>query len=879
MPQGQIPFGTVTFLFTDIEGSTKLWELHPEQMRVSLARHDELLRQAIAGANGYIFKTIGDAFCAAFATAQDAVDAVVDAQKALGAESWAPETPLTVRMAIHTGAAESRDDDYFGPSVNRTARLLATGHGGQCLLSQTTTNLVRDFLPSGVALKDLGLHQLKDLARPEQVYQILHSDLAQDFPPIRSLSNQLNNLPQQLTSFIGRETETSDVHAMLQKARMVTLTGSGGTGKSRLSLQVAAETLERFPDGAWFVELAPLSDEALVARTIADVLHVKEQPGEPILTSIANSLRHKQLLLILDNCEHLLDPCAKIADHILRTCGQVVILATSREALGISGESAYRVPSLSLPDPKKAQTPTSLTHFAAVRLFVDRAEQSLSTFTVTNQNAPALASLCYHLDGIPLAIELAAARVRSLSVEEIDQKLDQRFRLLTGGSRTALPRQQTLRSLIDWSYDLLNEPEKQLLSRLSVFNGGWISGAAAQVCAGGSVEEWEVLDLITSLCDKSLVVSEQSLGSTRYRLLETVRQYSRDRLMESGEAATWQDHHLKHFTELAEEARPHLRGPEQATWLSRLESEHDNCRAALDWGLFGAGNKALALQLAACLWRFWLLRGHFSEGRHWLGEALAKDPGATPYVRARALNGAGVLAEQQTDFDAAHEYHRESLKVSTDLGDIWCTAMTLNNIGNVHATSGDLERANQFWAQALVLWRDLEALGKLGDQRGFAATLDNLGTTAHSKGEVDSARTYYEECLAIRRSLGNLSGVGYSLLNLAWLVLDQGDFAARHEYGVEGLKNFVEIGEPFGMVCAIEVLAWPSDPLRAARLWGFTGGLREDLGSPLNAIEVPVRTQRVAEARTTLGDESAFDQAWAEGRGFSTEKAVELALG
>lgn len=477
------PAGTLTFLFTDIEGSTKLWEADPEGMSTVLARHDALMRAAIEASNGAVFKTIGDAFCAAFATAPEALSAVLNAQLAIVEEPWPSEIPLRVRMSLHTGAVEQRDGDYFGPPLNRTARLLSTGHGGQVLLSQTTYELVRDSLPPDVSLRDLGSHRLKDLARPEQVYQLVHPKLPSTFSPIRSLSSYSNNLPQQLTSFIGREREIADLEELLSKTRLLTLTGSGGSGKSRLSLQVAADSLDDFPDGAWFVELASLSDPGLIPQTIASVLGLKEQSDRPMVQTITQSLKDKRLLLILDNCEHLLDTTAEIAEALIRQCLGVKILASSREALSIAGEQAYRVPSLSLPDPKQQQTPESLSQYESVRLFIDRALLSRADFQVTNRSAPALASICTRLDGIPLAIELAAARVRSLSLEEIDDRLGQRFRLLTGGSRTALPRQQTLRSLIDWSYDLLSDQEKLLLQRLSVFSGGWTLESAEAVCS------------------------------------------------------------------------------------------------------------------------------------------------------------------------------------------------------------------------------------------------------------------------------------------------------------------------------------------------------------------------------------------------------------
>ncbi len=639
------PAGTVTFLFTDIEGSTKLWEAQPAAMQAALARHDALLREAIENANGYVFKTVGDAFCAVFTTASEALDAVLAAQLALVSESWPEETPIKVRMALHTGAVESRDNDYFGQPINRVARLLSTAHGGQSLLSQTTYDLVRDYLPESVSLRDLGIHQLKDLARPEQVFQVLHPLLPADFPHIKSLSTHPNNLPQQITSFVGREKETKELKSLLESCRLVTLTGSGGTGKTRLSLQIAADVLERYPDGVWLVEFAPLTDSNLVVSTVASVLGLKEEVDKPLQRTLTEHLKNKHLLLILDNCEHLLTVCAKLADALLRTCPQVVILASSREGLGISGETTYRVPSLSLPDPKRPQTLASLSHYESVRLFIDRAVQVQVSFAVTNEMAPALASICHRLDGIPLAIELAAARVRSLSVEDINSKLDQRFRLLTGGSRTALPRQQTLRSLIDWSYDLLSEVEKALLCRLCVFAGGWTLESAEAVCAGDVVEDWEILDLLTSLYDKSLVVSEPSGSGTRYRLLETIRQYSRDHLLESGEEDIFRGRHLSHFLALGELAEPQMIGPDQVMWLDRLELEHDNLRTALEWSgdsSFG-GDSSSGLHLVGAISRFWEVRSYFSEGRDRLSRVLAAaGAGADVAIRAKALSWGGV---------------------------------------------------------------------------------------------------------------------------------------------------------------------------------------------------------------------------------------------
>lgn len=476
----------LTFLFTDIEGSTQLWERFPDAMPAALAKHDQLVRSAIEQNGGSVFKTVGDSFCAVFESASDAAHAVLQAQLALQAETWDDRFLIKARMALHTGEAHARDDDYFGNTLNRCARLLAVGHGGQILASSATETLLRDHLPEGATLKSLGSHRLKDLNQPEVIYQLVHAQLIEEFPTLRGLGSFPNNLPVQLTSFIGRERDIAEIKESLASKRLITLTGSGGVGKTRLTLQVAAEMLEQFPDGTWFVELAPVSDPALVPQVIASILHLHEEPQRPIADTLVNYLRSKTLLLVLDNCEHVLDACIRLCDAILHQCPQVRILASSREALGIVGEQSYRVQSLTLPDPRhldSAQLAQTLESYEAARLFVERAMLSLPDFQVTESNAAAIAQICHRLDGIPLAIELAAARVKAMSVEQLLARLQDRFRLLTGGSRTALPRQQTLRAAIDWSYALLSDQEKTLLRRLSVFSGGWTLEAAEKVCS------------------------------------------------------------------------------------------------------------------------------------------------------------------------------------------------------------------------------------------------------------------------------------------------------------------------------------------------------------------------------------------------------------
>ena len=620
MSEFHTPPAAVTFLFTDIEGSTRLWEEEPEAMRSSLAHHDDLLRAAIESYGGRVFKTVGDAFCATFEDPRGAVEAVLACQEwlpALALRTADAVRPLRVRMSLHTGPAEARDGDYFGPTLNRAARLLSAGYGGQVLLSGATAELLGESLPAGAELLDRGIHRLKDLQQPEHVFQLCHPELEKEFPQLRTLSTHPNNLPEQVTSFVGRERELETVKQLLARSRLLTLTGTGGTGKTRLSLQVAAELLESYPDGAWLVELAPLSNPMLVAQAVASVLSLEQEPGKPLTQTLVDHLRGWQALLLLDNCEHLLDPSAALADAVLRACPRVRILATSREALRISGETAHRVPSLSLPEVRRGITPELLLQYESTRLFIERATLVATDFTVTTRNAPALLSICRRLDGIPLAIELAAARARSLSVEDVNERLDQRFRVLTGGSRTALPRQQTLRSLIDWSYDLLSDREKSLFQRLSVFAGGWSLNSAEEVCTGGDLEEWDVVDLMTSLSDKSLVVREERGESTRYRFLETVRHYAREKAGQDGESDCRRDRHLSHFLALAEEAQ--LQGAQQAVWLKRLDAEHDNLRAALDWSREEGNSAEAGFRLAGAIWRFWMMSGLVSEGRQQCG--------------------------------------------------------------------------------------------------------------------------------------------------------------------------------------------------------------------------------------------------------------------
>jgi len=751
----ELPTGTVTFLFTDIEGSTRLWEEHPEAMRSALARHDALLRQTIEQHHGHIVKGTGDRLHAVFAKASDGLAACLAAQLAFQADEPKEPASIRIRMALHSGSAQERDRDYFGSCVNRAARLMSIGHGGQVLLSAVTQGLVRESLPEGATLKELGWHRLKDLQEADQVFQLLHPGLPAEFPALNSLDSLPNNLPRQLTSFIGREKEIEEVRQLLTSSALVTLTGTGGCGKTRLALQVAAEVLEDYPEGVWLVELAALSDPGLVVQTVATALGLREAPGQPLLQTLTDYLQSRTLLLVLDNCEHLIAACASLTETLLQACPNLCILATSREGLRIRGESVYRVPSLLPPDPSKLPSEEKdlaaiFLEYDAAQLFVERAGKHQSSFALTQQNAPAVASVCYRLEGIPLAIELAAARVRVLSVQDINARLEHRFRLLTGGSRTALPRQQTLQAALDWSYDLLTEQERLLLGRLSVFAGGWRLEAAEKVCSDEQIKDFEMLDLLTSLVDKSLVIYEEREGKSRYRLLETIREYGGYRLQQSGQEKVWRSRHLQFFLALAEEAESKLTGAEQGEWLERLQEEHDNLRIALQWGQQDKDSQEASLLLAGSLCLFWDIHGYWSEGREHLQAALSQEAAyKKTKARAKALNGAGNLAYRQGDYATARALYEESLAIRRELGDKNGIADSLSNLGEMAKEQGDYAAARALYEESLAIRREL------GDKYGIAYTLEAIAELAAAQGQSEPAAKLWAAADALREAIGS----------------------------------------------------------------------------------------------------------------------------
>ena len=912
----RLPTGTVTFLFTDIEGSTRLWETEPVRMGAALVRHDELCHAVVAAHGGRLVKMTGDGLHAVFDDPAAAVATALELQQGMSAIAADCGLAFRMRCGMHAGVSQERNGDYFGAAVNRAARIMTAAHGGQILLSQAVVDQGKERFREDVDLLHLGRVRLRDLSGPEEVWQLLHGDLQAVFPPLRSLDATPNNLPQQLTSFIGREKEIAEIKGLLATTRLLTLTGSGGCGKTRLSLQVAADGLESSADGVWLVELAALADPGLVPQAVASVLGLREEPGTSLTQTLVDHLRSRQLLLVLDNCEHLIAACATLADELLRQCPQVVLLATSRQGLRIAGERTYRVPSLSMPDPKRDVTPESLSRYESARLFTERAQLAQPRFVVTEKNAPAVASVCHRLDGIPLAIELAAARMRSLSIEEIDRHLDRRFMLLTGGSRAARPRQQTLRAMIDWSYDLLDAAEQALYGRLAVFAGGFNADAAEQVGAGDPLEEWEVLNVLTALADRSLVAAEEHDGATRYRLLETMRQHALERLRASGDGDAVRERHRDHFLVLAEEVDPKLQGAEQAECLRRLEAEHENLRAAFEWCLAAADSSG-GLRLCGALRQFWWMRGHLAEGREWCARALAQAGSGEPTrERANALSAAGALAYLQADFVDARARHEESLAIRRELEDRRGIATSLSNLGVLATGQGDFASARALFEESLAILRELGdewgiaiALGnlgtaaneegdypaaksrheeslaikrKLGNRSGIAKTLDNLANLAQAQGDGPTAKALHLECLAIARELGDRVKFAIALLNLAAVDCDQGDLVLARERYTESLVLLRELGDKRSTASNLEglgvVVATLDGPLHAARIWGAAEQLRAEIGSPLAPAAKARYDPHVAAARAALGDDAAFSHAWQEGRALTLDQAMELAL-
>jgi predicted ATPase/class 3 adenylate cyclase len=912
------PTGTVTFLFTDIEGSTRMWERSPKAMQAALARHDEILRRAIEEHGGYVFKTVGDAFCCAFSTAPDALEAALESQRLLLQERWDESDPLRVRMALHMGAAEERDGDYFGPPVNRVARLLSAAHGDQVLLSLPTHEMVRDQLPAGMNLAELGEHRLKDLFRPERVFQVVSPDLPSEFPPLRTLDAYRNNLPLQPTPLVGREKEVAEVCALLrgEATRLLTLTGPGGIGKTRLALQAAADLLDDFPDGTYFAPLATLTEAELFLSAVAETLGVRETGEQPLDESLKDYFSERHLLLLLDNFEQVLGAAPQVTSLFAGAPG-LKVLATSRTSLRLYGEHVYPVPPLSMPDLKSPPPLNRLTQYEAVGLFVERARAVKPDFKVTNESAPAVAEICVRLDGLPLAIELAAARITMLPPRAMLQRLTSRLKLLTGGARDLPERQRTLRATIEWSFALLDQGEQVLFVRLAVFSGGRTLEAIEAICDAEGDLPVDVFEGVSSLLDKSLLRQEEGAnGEPRFVMLETVHEFAREKLGESAEEQEIKRAHAQYFLTLAEEAYPELKRANQLQWLERLEVEHDNMRAALSWAL-ERKEVEVALRLGGALWGFWSARGYQSEGRRWLEEALAMDRLVSPEVRAMALAGVGSLAEDQGELDRAkeacqegldllshearkaseaklfllvslglvarerEEYEQakqlfeEGLALSREMSDTWWLATFLLYLAIVPHYLGDYERAIELTEESMDHFREQ------GDKNSLAWCLNNLAMMVYSQGDLGRAAQFIEEAVALFRELGARADVSIGLYNLGWIVLLENHLGRAADVYKESLTLAWDTGmNPIvhhdleGFAC---LAGAKGQTERTARLWGAAQALHEAKDIPRDSDFLAEADARISVVRTGMGEE-AWEKAWSKGRTMTLDEAVSYAL-
>jgi predicted ATPase/class 3 adenylate cyclase len=899
-----LPTGTVTFLFSDIEGSTQLLQrVGGRRYAELLGKHQALLRAAWAAQGGVEIATEGDSFFVAFSSAPAAVAAAAQATRALAAHAWPEGTAIRVRIGLHTGVPAVAGDNYVGLDIHRAARIAAAGHGGQTLLSVATRVLAESELPEGALLRDLGEFRLKDLQRPEHLAQLVLDGLPSDFPPLKTLDRARHNLPVQPTPLLGRAREVEELTAMLRRddVRLVTLTGTGGTGKTRLGQQVAAELAEAFPDGIWVVRFARLVDPALVLPTIAQTLGLQDLGSRPLEETLRTYLREKHLLLLLDNFEQLTPAVPQIAT-LLEESPRLKVLVTSRVPLHLRGEKEYPVAPLALPPAAMSSTPAPqptspsttplswrgeigrLTQYAAVALFIQRALDARPNFQVTNANASAVAEICARLDGLPLAIELAAARIKLLPPQQLLQRLERRLPLLTGGAQDLLERQQTMRATLAWSEDLLTPSERVLFRRLAVFVGGCTLEAAEAVCAAPKGTEplrIDVLDGLGRLVDQSLVQQREEGSEAHFGQLQVVREYALERLDGSEEGEALRQAHAGYFLALAERAEAELNGPEQGSWFARLERERDNLRSVLGWAR-ERGEAEMGLRLGSALGRFWRERGHFAEGRTWLEGLLAsctseaEAGNALLVLRARAYENAGWMANLQGDSLTAKAHHEQALALARQAGEVRTEASALNSLGGLVLHEGDLDGAAAYYAQSLEVAR------QAGDQWSASRAQGNLGLVPYFRGDLPAAQAQVDESIVAVRALGDRIGLSVHLANAGSIARKRGDFGRAWALQREALAVQWEmdtrrfIAETLLMLAATAAASGMGE--QAARLYGATAALQQRLGYPARALWRVDTEEAVAPARATLGEER-WAAAFAAGRALSLEEAITEALG
>jgi predicted ATPase/class 3 adenylate cyclase len=909
----------VTFLFTDIEGSTALLSrLGTDDFAALLAEHHRLVRAALAAHGGTEVATQGDGFFATFVSPRACAQAAIDIQRALAQASWPADEQVRVRMGLHCGEATMTPTGPVGIDVHRAARVAAVGHGGQVLASETAAALLRNALPDGASLVDLGHYRLKDLGRPEHLFQLNVDGLPTGFPALRSLDNPEleHNLPVQLTSFIGRVRELDEVRTLVAESRLVTVVGPGGSGKTRLALQVAADLLDGSEDGVWLVALSAVDDDEQVLPEVAGALGVREESGRPLLDALVEALQYRCLFVVMDNCEHLVDACAKLAETLLLRCPKVWLLATSREPLAVAGERVYRLPPMGLNPGDSDSDLESVAASEAVRLFVTRAVEHRPDFVLDAANAATVASLCRHLDGIPLALELAAARMRSMSPEQVERHLGQRFRLLSSRSRTATARQQTLEGAVAWSYDILNEAEKLAFATLSVFPGTFDLPAAEAVCAqAADLDVFNVVDLIESLVDKSLLQTEQRDGGLRYRMLETIAHYAAERLTDRGADAVERaaDAHARYYLAFVAEAAPHLAGADQIEWRERVDADFDNLRTALT-ALVASPERAVdALRLVGDLWTFVWIGGETSGGFQALAQAALDHPQSQgdTLERSRALLTLGYLQQWRGAVEAARISSEAGARIARQIGDAPLAAAHLSRLAFELFRLGDYPRARQTVEDALAIADGLD------DANVRAAVHERTATILMDDPQV--ARSHFAEALRRYDQAGNRVRMCATYINLSVLEMEAGDFSAARialeaaldhagssveneavvllnlglvnllegepEHGAaqyrDALRQFVRLGRldqvPYALLGLAVAAGAAGDPDRSAILHGAAAAMMELRRTPWEPIETEVRDRALANLEQQLGG-AGFADAYARGHAMGESDAIALAL-
>jgi predicted ATPase/class 3 adenylate cyclase/DNA-binding CsgD family transcriptional regulator len=904
-----LPSGTVTFLFTDIEGSTRLLQSLGDAYTGVLADHHRLLRSAVTAHGGREIDSQGDAFFFVLPRARDALEAALEAQRSLHAHRWPEDVTLQIRIGLHTGEPIEAGGRFVGMDVHRAARICDAAHGGQILLSQTTRALVEDDLPDGVSLRDLGEWRLKDLARPQRLFQTVVSDLPSEFPAPRTLESFPNNLPRQFTSFVGREQVGAEIKSLLHQTVLLTLTGVGGSGKTRLALQVAAEVLDRYPDGVWWVELGPLTEPGLLPQTVASALAIREQRGRTATDVVLDYLTHRSLLLVLDNIEHLLEPCALLVAMLLRRCPGVRLMTTGREPLRVPGEHIYAVSPLSFPESGLFVPLPTLSRYEAVRLFADRAVGARPSFAVTEQNAAAVLEICRRVDGIPLALELAAARVKVLSAEQIASRLGDQFAAVTGGSTGHLPRHQTLWATMDWSHDLLSDSERNLFGRLGVFAGSFGLDAVEAVASGNGLDASGIVDLLIRLVEKSLVMTQDGGTEVRYRLLEPVRQYARSKLAESGESGKLAERHRDFFLALAEHGYAGLAGPQRLIWRGRIESDHDNIRAALRWSIDDEQLEPAVL-LGAAMARFWAARGFLTEGWSWLNELKRYESSVSAYARARLLSGLGLLAFEIGEHEQA-EITEQALRIFEGLGDHEQVEICTRLLGMVELERGKYEHAAAMLERAAALARgrgDLIAEAETLRQRGYLAakqaeyplaihlleqslatlkptgmrrsigfTLGHLAQTYHYQGNSQQAIAMLEEALGHLEAAEHGTGIAYFRNVLGLVLVQSGELSRAAQMYHRCLVFARETGYRWAVAQsligagALEVAA--GHAASAVRLLSAAGALLQKIDYAIPAAELAYMQRLIEGLRRTMPGR-LFGEAWESGQRMVMEEAI-----